>query len=67
MAGFPDSTPAPRGRPDAEQLRRLLADAIEAATAAFDRIDGDPDLEPAGDEELALQPIALRGGSHVAA
>lgn len=34
-----------------DELRRALADRIEADLALLDALDGDPDLEPGGDAE----------------
>lgn len=50
------ATIAPAGqlrRRSKANLRRQLEDAIEAALAALDALDGDPDLEPQCEDEGA--------------
>lgn len=48
------------------RARIRLADIAEAALALLDTMDGDPDREPDGFEELSVQP-ELRGGALVRA
>lgn len=42
--------PAPSPRRDRQAMRDDLSDIIERAIAALDALEGDPDLEPTGDE-----------------
>ncbi len=53
----------PSQTPDRRSARRELADIIDRALAALDALDGDPDLEPSGDE---LDASFLEPGCHVA-
>jgi len=46
---------APRGTRRTHQLRKELEAAIDAAVAALDALDGDPDLEDGGDREAACE------------
>lgn len=47
-----------RPQPDA---RRALSDIIERAIALLDALDGDPEAEADGSDEMSSQP-QLRGG-----
>ena len=51
-------------REQLRQLRAKMADAVERLIAAMDEIDGDPDIEPSGDEnETSL--ATMDGRNHV--
>jgi len=45
----------PRVRPNYQSIRARLEASIEAAIAALDQLDGDPDLEDSFDREMVCE------------